>query len=159
MLTEGCVFPEPPTYREPEKTPPFLWGPIPATIQIHSVKSGDPFDINVYFRSEDAGDDIAASLFVNYVEMGQQSGFVGGQTIAAGTLAEVRTINIPWVVPESQSPGTCEQLSLLVTHRSNLNVVVPIDDSDVAMLTWWLNIDGTAETAGNCVQRSSGVSK
>lgn len=160
MLTESCLLPEPPSYREPERTPPFLWGPIPATIEVQSVNSGDPFNISVNLRSEDAGEDLVALLFLNYLVEGQQSGGFSWTPVKAGTLSEERHIEISsWQVPERQTPGTCEQLSLIVSHLSNYGSGgLPMDDSDVAILTWWLDINGTEQTLASCAKSRNEVS-
>jgi hypothetical protein len=154
MLTEGCLFPAPPEFREPEKTPPFLWGPIPATTEVQSVKSGDRFVINVNVRSEDAGDDLVALLFLNYLVEGQQVGGFNWSSVKAGTLSEERHISMSWQIPDRPTPGTCEQLSLVVSHFSNFDGGLPVDDSDVDVVTWWLDINETEWTVAGCSKRS-----
>jgi hypothetical protein len=149
MITSGCLLPEPPTYREPEQTSPFLWGAIPSTTQIQFVKSGEPFKINVNLRSEDADEDLTALLLLNYLSARQS--LVDWSNIEAGTLAEDRTIEMSPSVPNA---GPCEPLSLVVSHVSNFRKSLPIDDSDVAVLTWWLAIDGTDQTLLDCLKTS-----
>lgn len=154
MLLDACLLPAPPEYREPEQTPPFLWAPIPATTEVQSVKSGDPFDISVNLRSEDAGEDLVALLFLNYLVEGQQSGSLNWSSVKAGTLSEERHIGISWRVPERETPGTCEQLSLIVSHLSNFTNGLPTNDADVAVLTWWLDINDTDQPVADCFKRS-----
>jgi hypothetical protein len=151
--TMACLWPEPPDYQEPEQTPPFLWGPYPATSEVQSVTSGQEFAIVVNLRSEDAGEDLWAFLYLNYLIGGLQPyDSLRRKQVPAGSLSEERTIDMPsWTVPDRPTPGTCEQLTLIVSHQSNFDdSFLPINDNDVATLTWWLDINGTEQTAAEC---------
>jgi hypothetical protein len=158
MLTESCLFPAPPDYREPSKTRPSLWGPIPAATEIQSVSSGEFFDISVNVSSEDDGDDLVALLFLNYLVGTQRNTGFNLTSVKAGTLSEERHISMTWRIPEWPSPGTCEQLSLVVSHFSNFDNGLPINDSDVGVVTWWLDINDSKSTISECAKRSGGVS-
>ena len=156
MLTSACLFPEPPSYRAPEQTPPFLWSPIPATTEVQFVETGDLFQISVNLRSEDAGEPLQAFLVLNYLGQGAATS-VSGITISPGTAGEQRNISMPpWKIPLRPTTGVCEQLSLVVSHQSNFNGWRPIDDSDVFVLTWWLGINGNQQTLADC-SASSGA--
>jgi hypothetical protein len=156
----GCIFPEPPEYHR-QQTPPFLWSPIPTITEVVSKKSGQSLDISVNVTSEDNGDDLLAFLYLNYLpDSAATQKFELLTTVPAGTLNEVptRQVVMTWTVPERSTPGTCEQLSLVVTHRSHVDTHFrPNDDSDIAVITWWLDINETDETLGQCPRRPGGT--
>lgn len=160
LCLDGCVFPEPPDYQR-QRTPPFLWSPIPSTTEILSVKSGEILNLNVNVSSEDDGEALVASLYMNYLidNVDPQAEHI----VAPGTLAqganEPRQVVMTWKVVERPTPGTCEQLSLVVTHVTNRDKnrqYRPINDSDVAVITWWLDINSTEETLGECPRHRTG---
>lgn len=154
MLTCSCLFPAPPSYREPEQTPPILWSPTPSPAQIQFVKSGERFDVNVKLKSEDNGEEIRAVLVLNYLD--PSFTIYNLVNISPDTLsAENRVISIPLTIPERDPSGTCEQLFLIVAHESSLDGWRPIDDSDpdVQILTWWLAINGNDQTLLDCATR------
>lgn len=159
MFLVGCLFPEPPDYRR-QRTPPFLWSPIPSTTEVLAVESGDVLNLNVNVTSEDDGEDLVASLYLNYLIDGVAPQAERERLVPAGTLAqdatEYRQIAISWIVPERSRPGTCEQLSLVVTHVGNLDrerQYRPISDADVGVVTWWLDINESDKTIGQCPRR------
>ena len=58
-----------------------------------------------------------------------------------------RSIDIP---ADIQVAG-CHSMSLVVTHRSNLDNNEPVNDDDTAILTWWLNVDDEGQALlGDC---------
>jgi hypothetical protein len=157
MLLLGCLLPEPPEY-ERRTTPPFLWAPDPTTTKILSVVGGGSIaKFNVLVRSEDApGDNLLAILYLNYRIEGKEELQPNPVEIPAGTLSDPpRVIDIRWR-PPVKVPGSCEQLSLLVTHKSNLDSDLPIRDDDVAVLTWWVAIKESAEASVLCPSGAEG---
>jgi len=140
MSVQGCIVADPPVFEQPEKTPPFLDlaaanPPISAILQ---QGPADPVLINVPFRSEDAGERLQAVLFLNYqtpTEDPQKTNYLD-----PGTFSERREIKMEWIVP-SVPDSTCEQLTLQVTHVDNLIGASELKDkSDVALATWWVDI-------------------
>jgi hypothetical protein len=158
MLTESCLFPAPPDYREPSKTRPSLWGPIPAATEIQSVSSGELFNISVNVSSEDDGEGLGALFFLNYLVGTQRNTGFNWTTVEPGTQLQERHISMTWQIPEWPSPGTCEQLTLVVSHLSNFVNGLPVNDADVDVVTWWLNINDSQSTISECAKRSGGVS-
>lgn len=154
MLLVGCILPEPSEYRR-NTTPPYLWSPEPSTMEVLRVVSHEARAINVLVKSEDAdGDDLWAFLYLNYLVEGQDQQEV--VVLPAATLTETREIDILWTVPARPTPGPCEQLSLIVSHRSNFVGNMPERDDDVATLTWWVDINGSEETLRQCPRQSGG---
>jgi hypothetical protein len=150
MSSAGCLFPEPPEYQR-SVTPPFLWSPDPPTTKVLKVNSQESQKFNVSVRSEDApGDDLWGFLYLNYHITGSQELQPGIAVLRASTLSEERMIDMTWEVPARSTVGTCEPLSLVVSHRSNFVGYLPENPDDVALLTWWIDINDTALTLGQC---------
>jgi hypothetical protein len=102
---------------------------------VQDVTSGTAFPIKVPLRSEDDGENLQAELYLGY-SLAEQVPKQEAFPITAGTLDELRDVDIEWNVPSNISG--CQQLTLLVTHASN---VIVRDKSDIATVTWWLNVD------------------
>jgi hypothetical protein len=155
MLSESCLFPAPPEYQAPEPTPPFLWDAIPATTRVQVLQSNETFKISVKLKSEDAGHDLWAFTIPWYLV--DKSPQVGKPfEVKAGTFAEERTVEAVWIVPELET--SCLPLSLVVSHDNNFKGVFPKEDSDAAVLTWWLAINGTDQVISDCISMRQGAS-
>ena len=148
-MLSGCLASDPPTYGKAEQTPPYLdlTAADPDVYHVLVESSQSSREINVPFRSEDAGEEIFAVLILNYdpnvAPGGQLQTF---RLVPPGTFDQDRKISLTWVVPEIVSQDTCQQLTLLVDHRSAFdeNTNRPKPSSEPAVATWWVNIDGTA---------------
>ncbi len=150
MFLIGCLFPEPPEYQR-NVTPPFLWSPVPSTTKVLKINSHESQKFNVSVRSEDAqGDDLWGFLYLNYRTTGSQELQPGIAVLRASTLSEERMIDLTWEVPARPTPGSCEALSLVVSHRSNFVGYLPENPEDVALMTWWIDINDTDQTLGQC---------
>ncbi len=155
LLPLGCLFPGPPDYDESPQTPPFLSLPDPPTTQILAVQSGDVVRTNVKLRSEDAGEWLFAALYLNYLIDDRSRRTGDSALVSPGTFSDTdRTISIDWTVPDRPTPGTCEQLSLVVTHVSNLDRDnQPKTSDDVSIVTWWVSINASEWTISECAIR------
>jgi hypothetical protein len=139
-LLGGCVVADPPDYGRTDQTPPLLLLGL-ADPNVHEVlhkKKGESVPFKVPVRSEDAGDDLFAQLFLNYKLEGEDNPRF--TRVRASTFDDQeREVRITWNVPARQG---CQQLSLVVTHFSNLDEGnLPIRAADTAIATWWINID------------------
>ena len=159
----SCLGPEPPEYKNPDKTPPVLLlaQADPSITQIVSNKSsGDTVPITVPLRSEDFGEDLAALLYLDYDLPGEarQAPFL--TLIEPSTFDDRRDISLSWTVPSGKAG--CHQLTLVVSHFSSLDrqTQEPLDESDVALATWWVRIDDENETAtlASCPTKTGGGS-
>lgn len=149
LVAAGCVVPDPPEYGVARQTPPFLDLSTAKVFELKEYKTTDtiPPSISVGVRSEDAGDNLFAQLILNYsVTDKKNSQLLGVAFIPASTFDDLsRQINITFNVPDR--PG-CQQMSLVVTHVSNLTQTnEPQDFGDVGIATWWLSIDDDDDTA------------
>ncbi len=151
LLPTACLLPDPPDYRREQKTAPSLTGIVPSPTEVLLVNSGDLIDFSVKVRSEDLNDQIVGQLFLNYLVEDRQEG-AGWEQLLPGSYADARDLTITWKVPLRTTPGTCEQLSMVVTHGLNLypRSHLPIDENDVAVVTWWLSINDSEQTLGQC---------
>ncbi len=158
LVAAGCLYPDLPAYETPEQTPPILFAPLPPATEVLSVTSGDVVNINVQLRSEDAGEGLMGVLYLNYQVQGREKWKVGFTLLSPGSFEEERTVAIDWLVPERSAAGSCEQLTLLVTHLSNLANNEPVDDADVSTVTWWVSINEVALPISECPGTPPGVS-
>ena len=140
LVAAGCVVPDPPEYGVARQTPPFLNLGTSGVFGLKEYDTGEGATVSVGVRSEDAGEDLLAQLFLNYS--------VGGPTInppinfafvSASTFDdESRQIDIPFSAP---SNAGCYQMTLLVTHYTNvLPTKQPKDFKDVGIASWWISV-------------------
>lgn len=136
-MASGCVLSDPPEYGTVKQTPPFLQldkaDPSPYHVTTLNVNEVEP--ISVAVRSEDAGDPLSATLYLDYVPNAEAVNELTSREVAASVLEDdTREISISWT---PQSAG-CRQLTMVVTHKKNLTKDNrPIDLTDVAYVTWW----------------------
>jgi hypothetical protein len=149
----GCLVPEPPTYDPRSPTAPVLdtfsanpTNLFPTTLTTSQVNG---FQFKVPYRSEDAGEEVWAGL---YVDWGTNTSPIPNnyRRYEPSTYDDAdREISIS--IKGSLTPG-CHTLSLFVTHMRNtlvddagelyLNEDAAKDDLGVA--TWFFNIDPPA---------------
>jgi hypothetical protein len=154
-MASGCVLSDPPEYGTVKQTPPFLQldkaDPSPYHLTTLNVNEVEP--ISVAVRSEDAGDPLSATLFLNYAPNAVGAELTSREVAASVLEDDTREISISWT-PQNEG---CHQLTMVVTHKKNLtNDNRPIDLSDVAYVTWWYLITDpsandptpTADTCG-----------
>lgn len=160
LLAGGCVVSDPPEYGRADQTPPLLnlVDAAPSITQILVVEPGDRVDFNVPVRSEDPpGDELFAQLFLDYTLSTEE--FQRFARVQPSTFSDTdRAIVMQWNVPNGAAG--CRQLTLVVTHASNLNAANRPDSSeDTAIATWWVNIDDdsdTPNTLASCPTISAG---
>jgi hypothetical protein len=147
MTCAGCVLSDPPEHGRANQTPPILFpsSAIPPVFEVLEVSPGDDEEFNVAIRSEDVGENLQAELWLDYsiVNPAYPPQLEKAVPVTAGTFDDTqRAIDFQWDVKSSISKG-CHQLTLVVTHNSNLDVRNP---NDIATVTWWVNVgDSDAE--------------
>jgi hypothetical protein len=146
-LLTGCLVAEPPNPSNPERTPPMIdfRNTFPLVTQITSVSGFQDFSVG--FRSEDRGDKIVGILYRNFTLDGEK--FEATTERPASTFDDTdRTITIRWNVPRPEDLAGCQQVTMLVTHRENVNFSTPpevISPADVALAAWWLHVNPNPE--------------
>lgn len=141
----GCIVGDPPELGQPQQTPPFVdtakTDPTPG--RVIQLESGDNLPLTVPYRSEDAGEDLFATLWLDYEVEGER--LITFRQLPAGTLDDgERQFSTSWTVPAPLSG--CHQLTFVLTHLSSMDGTKPSSEAaDVATVTWWLNVGDSAE--------------
>jgi hypothetical protein len=150
VAVNSCIVSEPAEYGVRAQTPPFLAADAASLspYHTHSLNVGDTLNISVPLRSDDAGEGLFALLILDRNVVGKHT-LLSFSEIAPGDLLDTgRSVTV------SMSPQVegCHSLTLMVTHRSNLNSSNgSIDAADTATITWWLNIEDKGTTLlGDC---------
>lgn len=140
VISSACIVSDPAEYGVAKQTPPFLNAndATPPVLRTRSLDLGEPLPVNVPLRSEDAGEELRALLFLDRGVQGKQQ-LLHVREIPPGKLEDKRTIAISAPI---QVAG-CHSVSLVVMHESSLDkdTLEPKDADDTAILTWWVNVD------------------
>jgi hypothetical protein len=144
LVVAGCVISDPPTYGVTKQSPPFLdaTSAVPGVFGRLDVSPGDVVKFNVRVRSEDVGTALDARLWLDYkIEDANKipkQVLLQTKDIPPSTFDDdKRFIEIPW---NSTVATGCHAVSLVVTHKTNLNELnEPVLPEDTAILTWWVN--------------------
>ena len=149
----GCIVPEPPSYDPPRTTAPALdgFGATPTNLFPTPVPRSqvEGFQLKVPYRSEDAGQEIWAGLYINYGNNPSRLPNNYRRYEPSTYDDDDREINIS--IRGGLDPG-CYTISLFVTHMPNtlvdesgelyLNEEAAKDDLGVA--TWFFNVEPVA---------------
>lgn len=141
LLTKGCLVPAPPDFRDPEPERPNVSAElvVPPLGQILiAERNGPPLAFTIPFSSPDA---VIVQFWLNWGLANED--YIGQQTLEfLGNEAE-RTYQGTWSV-KSRIPQGCQQLTVLLSPRSNVPTDSPFRPTDqnlVARLSWWVNVD------------------
>ena len=144
-FSSSCLLGDPPAYESEAQTTPVL---LPAQAEpplgtIITAEVGDTIEFRVPFRSQDAGEQLAAVLYREFQQDEQREALVGTRVAAGSNLFtdETRSANLSYTFT-SLDEG-CSSYTLLVTHQSNLflSEVNPGTEEKLAFITWWANIN------------------
>jgi hypothetical protein len=144
--TSGCIVAEPPDYQSAAKTRPMLDlsmadPPVTEVVSVDTTAPRTVVPFNLPVRSEDAGDDLLSVFYLSFGQADQSAEF-GISEEPASTFDDTgRVIARDWDYGGLE-PG-CYQLTMVVTHKSNFDLEAwsPTDSADVAIATWWVNVD------------------
>lgn len=173
LLAPACLLPKlpDPVDKQAERPNVNYDGSQPPVYQVLSAqRGGAAIDITVPFTSVDAGEDISWVLWSNWnleggfdIEDGNlpaaaatnESTGIGG----AGAPIE-RSVQYTWS-PDERIKSGCSQLTLFITHRGNFDSDRdrPIDLSQAAAVTWWVNLDApldSQQTLEDCPVNTAG---
>jgi hypothetical protein len=147
----GCLSAGPPDYKDPTQTRPFLLteeAEPPVGIQT-GITSGEQIEITVPVKSEDRGDPLQGVLYTNFDVEGSNPIDVSAQPIAPSTFDDpnVRAYSYTWTVPGVAPSPKCIKLTLVVSHKSNFVGDHPSNFADVALATWWFDVDDDGTNA------------
>ncbi|WP_437930114.1 hypothetical protein WMF37_13075 [Sorangium sp. So ce291] len=144
----GCLVLSPPEYDEPSKTAPVLTAVFPPQhIPIHIVGQDVVKDFGATVLSEDNGDPVLVTLYIDYGRRTPAGSPFRRLTtlreIGAGTIAGgQRPFTVPWstdglplptdgMTPEKE----CHTITLMASHDFN-RCDCPADTDDMSSLTW-----------------------
>lgn len=122
--------------------------PVPTVNEIYQVTES-VVHISVNERSEDNGDGLRAITYLYYnSNHGPGVVFQNYREFDPGRIDVEKQLTLDWDVPVGFLTGSvpsCVPLTLIVTHKSNVdnttNKHFPIDNDDVASLTWFLSVN------------------
>lgn len=151
----GCLLAEPaelgPGIRVPPVIDPATVQPIPLRVHTHERRDTIHFAVDVWANEADGK--LIARLYRNY-GLGDQVTIDMKRADPAPFGGTPGTIDFPYTFTEVDADG-CYQFSLLVTHFDNVDDdLVAIDQADVALMTWWINVevDDVPNSLADCPQ-------
>jgi hypothetical protein len=160
LFAPSCIIADPPEYSTASQRAPVLdlYNASPAILKILEVSTNQVVPINVPLRSEDAGEQLTALLFLDYGTTPSNVP-VGYAPIPASTYDDSnRAVSTPWSAPGERG---CHRLTLLVCHQSSFNYstyqILPSRTNDVALATWVVAVDdgsGTPVDLASCPEPS-----
>lgn len=160
-MMESCLIAPPPDFQDPTPQRPnvSMGLVVPAPWQTLIVeRNGPAVLLTVPFQVDDAGEKVIAQLWLNW---GLASERVLGQKSWEAQMDLNHQISWSWN-PDLSVPEQCQQLTLVITHESNISdssPIKPIDPELTAFISWWLNVDAdpmNPNTLVNCPGPSPG---
>jgi hypothetical protein len=142
LSATGCLVADPPEYQEPERTAPMLQRSLalPAPTEIVPISVGDSVTFTVPFRSEDAGVQPIAVLWLDYTIRGSEEVLLPVDRSQPSDFYDTsRSFSITYTFDDVDVG--CRQVSLVATHLDNLdNSFRPVSLEDTDVVTWWAEI-------------------
>jgi hypothetical protein len=147
----GCLVAEAPEYGPPEQRPPVIntqsVDPPPYQVLVFQTDTHAK-QLNVPVRSEDAGERLQGTLWVDWEVPGRTPGYVWDEPVPASSFDDVTR---SWDFSFRPGPAVTKKcghtLTLLLMHESNYdaNNKVPKENVawDIASVTWQLNVEPT----------------
>lgn len=154
LLFTGCIVADPPQYEEPKRTPPILAlsraQPSPFWLVIidreSNVTGNSQLQVNVPVRSDDQGELIMYTLFVDYPAQDPPILLAANQREEPSTMDDESRVLDATVTMGGQVERGCHQLTLIAAHESSWDsstyqprLDAPKDD--IAIATWWMHVD------------------
>lgn len=155
VMPSGCLD-SPPTYQRPDQIPPFIIDAqvTPDLTALVQLDPGMAQEFVVPFRSVDVGEALEANLYIDR-NPGAPGSWRVQQDVPASstTFEEERPPVVVNFTPRAalDAPG-CHTLTLIIAHESQWDYVdvpeapnpirLPIDDTQAASVTWWLEVSG-----------------
>jgi hypothetical protein len=147
-LATGCLVAEAPEYGPAQQRPPVVYAEqvTPPLYRLYVFDPGaPPMPIVVPVRSEDAGDDLVGSLWVDWHMPDRKPLPVWDYPIPASSFDDdKRSWSFSYGPDDNIEPNCGHTLTLLLMHASNYDArkKVPKEDAgwDVASVTWQLNV-------------------
>lgn len=135
LLASGCLIEEPPVWNS-KPSPPVLMHFTPATGSIVAIGLGDTKTFEFAESSDDLGRPLVAAWYRDYGLTTEK--YFNYKTVAAGSSDVLKDISVSWRPDQPM----CASFTIMVTHAGNddnSDSHHPIDETDVAFVTWWVN--------------------
>jgi hypothetical protein len=163
----GCLITSSPDFEKPQRTPPFLTNLSPAPYEIVPVKAVPgtqgmylpPPPITFAVVSEDLQTPFLQALllldFKGFMSPDVPQRLWGFDKIPGGHLNDAPRPGPPVDYNFNGVTAGCHSATLAVTHEF-VNLLAPktkpVDDHDVALVTWWFDLDpGNGNVLSTCV--------
>ncbi len=150
MAQPACLLGDPPEYQSRRQTPPVILtaSAEPTPTRVIRARQSEFVEFRLLYRSEDAGEAMAAILIRNFrVDGALPTRVAGSEYEPSSNLYPGEGDPTEVTIPHTFGAGDagCNSYTLLLTHSSNLNVLgLPRNNDDVAFVTWWANVDDTS---------------
>ncbi|OQX70003.1 MAG: hypothetical protein B6A08_02225 [Sorangiineae bacterium NIC37A_2] len=151
----GCLISPPPDFEDPSPGRPniSMGLVVPAPWQILPIERNGPGVLfTIPFEADDAGEKVIMQAWLNW-GLADEQAIVQRSWEAQADLAH----QISWTWnPTLAIPEGCQQLTILITHESNISdstPIKPIDPELTGSITFWLNVDpdpGAPGTLSQC---------
>jgi hypothetical protein len=148
VFATGCLVAEAPEYGPAQQRPATIdfQSVTPSLYNVIVFDDNIPKPINVPVRSEDAGDKLQGTLWVDWESLTQTPILIWDEPVPASSFDDVSR---SWSQSIGPDPGVTRgcghTLTLLLMHESNydFNLAKPKDNApswDVASVTWQINM-------------------
>jgi|GEM_PF-1871836 len=148
-IAPACIVAPPPDFQDPISERPNINAElvVPPLGQILvAERNGPSIPFTIPYSGRDAGEEVIVQFWINWgledeLYISQVSMDASGEDVE-------RTFQGTWQA-KSNVPTGCQQLTVLLSHESNVpndSPFRPVDPNQVGRLTWWVNID-VAENA------------
>jgi hypothetical protein len=155
LLVPGCLIEEPPVWNS-KPSPPVLMHFTPATGTIVAIWLGDTKTFEFAESSDDLGRPLVAAWYRDYGLPTEK--YFNYKTIAAGSANVLKDISVSW----GPDQPMCASFTIMVTHAGNddnSDSHHPIDETDVAFATWWVNVANDPFVLSGCTINGGGTSQ
>jgi hypothetical protein len=153
-MTSGCLVAPPPDFQDPTSERPNINAElaVPPLGQILiAERNGPSIPFTIPYTGQDAGEEVIVQFWLNWGL--EDEIYISQISLDASPEDVERTYQGTWQA-KSNLPTGCQQLTVLLSHESNVpndSPFRPVDPNLVARLTWWVNIDVPEDQQQNLI--------
>jgi hypothetical protein len=143
-ISTSCLVAPPPEFDDRKSERPNVNAElvVPPLGQILVAESNGPaIPFTIPYTGRDAGEEVIVQFWLNWGLTDET--YISQVSVDPSAEDSERTYQGKWIV-KSNLPKGCQQLSVLLSHESNVpndSPFRPVDQNLVARLSWWVNID------------------
>lgn len=153
-IAQACIVAPPPDFQDPISERPNVNAElvVPPLGQILvAERNGPSIPFTIPYSGRDAGEEVIVQFWLNW---GLEDELYISQVSMDPTGEDTeRTFQGTWQAKSNLPPG-CQQLTVLLSHESNVpndSPFRPVDPNLVGRVTWWVNIDVPENAQQNLV--------